>query len=724
MSNGKLESPNLDDRKWQDIVDEAKALIPKYAPEWTDHNPSDLGITLIELFAWIVEGMIYRLNKVPEKSYIEFLNLLGITRDPATPASTFLTYRLAPGTPHTKVDKGSLSATQQTEKEEGIVFETDADLTVLPINLTTALLIKKSDDGAKIQYQNVTTNLISSPLSKKTLIIPSSNSVTIILGFDSPSTEEISLLFGFDKPVKVDTGYVPVNITWLYPKDTSEPKLTGESWSKISEITDETYNFQKNGRVKLKVPVGWAKQNPSDWKSISPYSENDKINQPFFWLGLSITNPRLNELNIDLRHILFNSVSATNAITIKSELLGKSNGKSFQSFELKNHPLFKKPGTKKPYDHLIIQVREQHDGGGPKPWVPWKLCDDFEKGPGNYFRLDPVNGTISFGNYDPATPQKGYGTIPPVDSDICAQEYRYVIGGVKGNVPQNTINSLRTSIAGIISVTNPGAAKGGLDEEDIEETKRRSPEILRNRYRAVTAEDYEYLAREATTAVKKVRCLLPRLFTTYDKPPAEYIGKPWTYGGLDRSTGNINVIIIPDASLSCSNLFSKPMPCEELIQQVSDYLDERRTVASKLCVTSPRYLPISATVDITVWQKAVDDGLIPDHKLESGKLKSDQLESDIKAKIKEFLHPILGGPDGKGWEVGQHITISTLFDRIKPSPDIGFISSLTIKALTPFYKDPSRPPGFPIDEEGVWVKLADYEIICSADNHSITFKIS
>jgi hypothetical protein len=360
MSNGKLDSLNLDDRKWQDIVDEAKALIPKYAPEWTDHNPSDLGITLIELFAWIVEGMIYRLNKVPEKNYIEFLNLLGITRDPATPASTFLTYRLAPGTPPTKIDKGSQAATQQTEKEEGIVFETDAELTVLPINLTTALLIRKSDDGTKFQYSNVTTNLISSPLSKMPLRISASDSIMIILGFDSPSAEEISLLFDFDKSVKADNGKVPINISWLYPKDISEPKLIGDSWLKISEVTDETNTFQKNGHIKLKVPVDWAKQNPSDWKSIFPYSE--KVNQPLFWIGLRISNTQANELNIKLRHILFNSVSATNAITVKSELIGVSNGKQFQSFELKNHPFFKRPGAKNPYDHLIIQIREPQVG--------------------------------------------------------------------------------------------------------------------------------------------------------------------------------------------------------------------------------------------------------------------------------------------------------------------------------------------------------------------------
>ena len=94
MDAGKIPIPNLDDRTWQDLVDQTTQLIPRFAPGWTDRNPSDLGITLIELFAWLVESMLYRLNKVPDRTYIEFLNLLGILRDPPVPATTMLTFQL------------------------------------------------------------------------------------------------------------------------------------------------------------------------------------------------------------------------------------------------------------------------------------------------------------------------------------------------------------------------------------------------------------------------------------------------------------------------------------------------------------------------------------------------------------------------------------------------------------------------------------------------------
>lgn len=695
MSNGKLDSPVLDDRTWQDIVDEAKTLIPIYAPDWTDHNPSDLGITLIELFAWIVEGMIYRLNRVPEKNFIEFLNLLGITRDPATPASTFLTYSLAPGTSPTLVPKGSLAATQQTEKEEGVVFETDADLKVLPINLTTALFIKKT--GGVVTYQNVTPNLISSPFSKYTLSIPDSESVMITLGFDSVSAEETSLIFGFDKTVKKDNQKVPIEINWLYPNsDTAKPTLTGESWRNISEIIDGTNVFQKNGKISLKVPSDWVKQNHKDWSYTS--QDVDKIDQSLFWIGIRIKNLRQNVLNLDLRHILFNSVSATNAITItQPEPLGVSNGKNFQSFELKNRPLFKRPWASSPYDHLIIQV-------GPTNEI-WKLCDNFEKGLGNYFRLNPVTGTISFGSHDPVT-LDDHGTIPPSGSAIRAQTYRYVIGGAKSNVPPNTVNSMRTYIAGVTSVTNPVAAKGGSDEEDIEETKRRGPEMLRNRNRAVTLEDYEYLAKETSADVVKVRALPPRLVERGDNTWDKNAYNPWMFANLDRSPGRINVIIVPSAPENVS----KPQPEEDLIQKVSDYLNDRRVATSILQVSGPKYLPIDVIVKLGVWNTAKDKGLI---------VTEDQVRAEIIKKINRFLHPLFGNVDGNGWEIGEHIFISNLFKFIMPDPEIGLIEIIQVKAHEPpDYHDDSltwskdERPYF-LDGPGVRVRLADYELICS-----------
>jgi hypothetical protein len=215
--------------------------------------------------------------------------------------------------------------------------------------------------------------------------------------------------------------------------------------------------------------------------------------------------------------------------------------------------------------------------------------------------------------------------------------------------------------------------------------------------------------------VKKVRCLPPRLITEYEDLTGYSVGHPWTYGGLNRSTGNVNVIIIQEAPLSNP----QPMPSEELLQEVSDYLEERRTVTARLHVTSPRYLPIHVTVNINVWKKAVELGLTPDPDIYAVP-EDNPLVVETNKQIKEFLHPILGGPEGEGWEIGQDITISSLFEYIKPSSDIGFISSLEIKETIPGYKPPDRPPFLVSHVPGVWVRLADYEIVCSDITHSVT----
>jgi hypothetical protein len=71
-----LPQANLDTRRFDDLVAEMRALIPRYAPEWTNHNPSDPGMTLVELLAWVTEATLYRLNRVPSAAALEFAKLL------------------------------------------------------------------------------------------------------------------------------------------------------------------------------------------------------------------------------------------------------------------------------------------------------------------------------------------------------------------------------------------------------------------------------------------------------------------------------------------------------------------------------------------------------------------------------------------------------------------------------------------------------------------------
>ena len=87
-----IKPPKLDDRGYDDIIDEARKLIPQYCPEWTNLGPADPGMTLVQLFAWMTELIIFRLNKVPAKTYVHFLNFIGEERKRARPSLGQVTF--------------------------------------------------------------------------------------------------------------------------------------------------------------------------------------------------------------------------------------------------------------------------------------------------------------------------------------------------------------------------------------------------------------------------------------------------------------------------------------------------------------------------------------------------------------------------------------------------------------------------------------------------------
>jgi hypothetical protein len=84
--------PQLDDRRWADLVDEATTFLQGRSEAWTDFSPGDPGVVLLELFAHLTDLMIYRLNRVPEKAFVEYLRLMGLTMRPPAAAEVQLTF--------------------------------------------------------------------------------------------------------------------------------------------------------------------------------------------------------------------------------------------------------------------------------------------------------------------------------------------------------------------------------------------------------------------------------------------------------------------------------------------------------------------------------------------------------------------------------------------------------------------------------------------------------
>ncbi|MDA0867259.1 MAG: putative baseplate assembly protein, partial [Cyanobacteria bacterium] len=156
-----LPKSDLDDRTFQELVEECILRIPRYCPEWTNYNPSDPGITLVELFAWLTDQMLLRFNQVPRRNYVTFLEMLGIRLQAPVPAQTEITFYLSASldNPYTILADTEI-ATERNEVDEAVVFSTDQGLTLgIPTirNFLTALTAGTQPQDLRDRFANLWT---------------------------------------------------------------------------------------------------------------------------------------------------------------------------------------------------------------------------------------------------------------------------------------------------------------------------------------------------------------------------------------------------------------------------------------------------------------------------------------------------------------------------------------------------------------------------------------
>jgi predicted phage baseplate assembly protein len=223
---------------------------------------------------------------------------------------------------------------------------------------------------------------------------------------------------------------------------------------------------------------------------------------------------------------------------------------------------------------------------------------------------------------------------------VIAREYRSG-GGRRGNVGRGLIRTLSTPIDGIddTGVGNLLPAAGGRDEETIDEVRARAPRVLRSRERAVTAEDYEYFARQAGS-VARARAL-PLFHPRFPDVPVP---------------GAVSVIIVPDSDDPA------PEPSEGLLRTVCACLDSRRVLTAELFVLKPRYQEVSIDVDLVV----TDEADVTD------------VAERIERSLLDYFHPLRGGDDGAGWPFGGTIYYSRVYQRVFADREVASIATLTI----------------------------------------------
>ena len=619
-----LQTPNLDDRKFQDIVSEARSKIPLYCPKWTDYNLSDPGVTLIELFAWMVDMLLYRLNRVPDKNYIKFMDLIGIRLEPPKPATVDITFRLsAPQPEPVTIPRGTEVATVRTETQDAIAFTTNQDFTIILPNFAYALITP--DDSTFDDVMPALKNPdIQTPIFQE---VPQENNA-LYLGYSqdlSGHTLALTIQCSIEG-IGVDP-YNPPR-AWEFWDDEHE------RWSPLRLESDTTGGLNANGQVILHIPTTSAMR---------------EVNGQYAcWIRCRATKPRPGQSAYSssprVRSILSESIGCTvpssQALRITDELLGRSDGTHGQRFQLQNVPILsREPGE-------TVEVETETEG----EYEPWQEVTDFaDSGPTDpHFTCDSVSGEVQFGPSirQPTGEERQYGRTPPVGRQIRFTSYRCG-GGVVGNVGEETITVMKSSIPYVDSVRNFEAATGGTDPETLDSAKLRAPQVLKARTRAVTAEDFEYLAMEATSLVARAKCLSPGSTAERQSSPP----------------GMVRVLLVPmileSARFLALEEFEVP---RRVINQVQSYLDERRLLGTRFEIASPEYTPVS--VEARVRAKA---GIDPR-----------QLANAVERRLYHFINPVCGGPSGDGWPFGRHLFLSDVYSLIQGTPNLDYIEEVTL----------------------------------------------
>jgi predicted phage baseplate assembly protein len=611
-----LPTQPLDDRSFQDLVDEAKRRIPLYCPEWTDHNVSDPGVTLIELFAWMVDILLYRVNQVPMRHYIELLNLLGIQLEPPQAASVPVTFYLsAPQTQVITVPRGTATSTSRAGGGEAVVFTTGQDLVIRPAKLLHIVTRYRGADGG-MAYHEIPLARLSGEFT--------------IFSPDKPQ-EGDALYVGYD--VNLDNHYVGLEMNAvragglnIIPE--SPPIIwqawTAEGWRDTDVELDSTGGMSFTGQVRMHLPV----MARSEINGVEAY-----------WVRCQVTPTREDQRPYATSPILKRidlvtwgaTVIASHATETANEALGRSDGSPGQVFHLEHVPILPRHEDEKVEIWLP----------GMEGWQPWTEVETLaeSKADDRHYTLDGATGEIRFG---PALRQRNgtvlrYGALPSRGAEIRFSRYRYG-GGTAGNVRAGSVTQPRIALAYIDRTSNRSGALGGLDQETLEQAMFRARNLLRARYRAVTPSDYEFLTLDAFKGeIARVCCLQ----TAVAGGTAEHSGP-----------GQVYVLVIPHLPDEEAGRYI-PLPrlalAPALQSRIAAFLSERRLLTTQLEVRAAAYKRIRVDAQV-VARPEVDER---------------RLTNDIRMALDRFVNPLRGGPDGTGWPFGRELYLSDLYSCIQ-----------------------------------------------------------
>jgi predicted phage baseplate assembly protein len=585
-----LPAPNLDDRHFQQLVDDAKRLVQQHCPEWTDHNVSDPGVTLIEAFAQMVDQLIYRLNRVPDLHYVKFLELIGVELRPPAAAQGEVTFWLAAPRPHPVTVRAETQvATPRTDIHDPVVFSTTADLHILPCSFAHAAIHPADaapvDTTAALLGSNGFRCFSATPKVGDALLIGLSNAV--------PSCAVVLRLECTPAGHGIDPRWPP--LVW--------EAHTGEGWVACDVDTDDTGGLNRPGDVTLHVPAG--------------HEASIIARQRAGWLRCRLAPAQPEQQTYtDSPQILAvtaftkgGTVGTVHAEVMRREILGRSDGTAAQRFRLQLRPVLP---SESPASLTVI------DGEQEETWTEVTSFALHGKDD-RVFRIDKYAGEVQFA---PAVRSStgdlvGYGAVPPAGSTLRLGTYR-TGGGRIGNVGRGQVRVLKTSVPYVAGVENRCPSVGGAEAETLADAKTRGPLLLHSRGRAVTAEDFEQLARDVAPDAARVHCAT----------------------SSDDGAG-VRLLVVPHvASDDVGRIQREDLntPAATLAR-ISDHLDRCRLVGTRLLVQPPDYVWLTAVVSANA-RPLFDPA---------------EVRTEVLRALYRLYHPLVGGPEGNGWPFGRSV---------------------------------------------------------------------
>ena len=386
------------------------------------------------------------------------------------------------------------------------------------------------------------------------------------------------------------------------------------------------------------------------------------------------------------------TVPASNAAVFLQRELGQSDGLPGQSFALGHAPIL----SLRP-DETVLVGEQGASFDARETWMP--VADFAESGAEDkHFVFDAASGEIRFGIsvLQPDGSVRQHGRIPPKGATIFFSAYRCG-GGAAGNTAANRITILKSSIPYIASVTNPQRAEGGREQETLERAKLRGQALLRQRDRAVTAEDYVYLAERASSGVGRAHCV---------QPTSQHAAAG---NGEQITPGAIRLLLVPALNTTVTLPRSADLRLPARVrQEVEDYLDARRLLTAILEVDEPDYVFVSTDISLVADPRA----------------DSEQVARAVRTRMENFVHPLLGGLSGTGWPFRRTLTLADIYAQVQAAQGVAFLLDIRLYVSRRVSRQEDRLTPERLVSAAEGIRINSRELLCTREHRIRTQPMS